>query len=184
MADEQKTEVVEAETVEKNEIVDGVQTAIKKHKIVPKIFLDKKAKIEIAVVGYFSSEGELRFVLPKSEDGKMESAAESSGVLEPYEFSFTFTRVTYDKLNRYRTASMIYNSQDKNNTVNQLKLREFFLVFHLVGWDLKDDEGKDVKLKFDPSGTLSDESLEIIYSLPPSILDVVLAAYESKLNLV
>jgi len=176
MSEEQKVELVSSENAKEDQN--------KKKKLVPKIFKKKDEKIVVTVVGYYSNEGELRFVLPKSIDGKQESVAESSGVLEPYEFSFTFTRVPYDKLNKYRSRSMIYNTEDKTNTVNQLRLREFFLVFHLVDWDLKDDEGNDVKLKFDPSGILSDESLETIYSLPPAILDTALAIFEDKQNII
>ena len=75
---------------------------------------------------------------------------------------------------------MIYNSEDQNNTINELQLREFFLVYHLVDWNLKDENGDKVPIKFDPNGSLSDETLELIYSLPSSLIDVVLTSYERK----
>ena len=78
---------------------------------------------------------------------------------------------------------MIYNSEDQNNTINELRLREFFLVFHLVDWNLTDEDGKKVELKFDPNKALSDESLKLIYTLPNTLLDVVLTTYEKKMSL-
>ena len=98
-------------------------------------------------------------------------------------YKFWFSRCPYDKYNRYRTRSMIYNSEDQNNTINELRLREFFLVFHLVDWNLTDDEGKKIELKFDPNKALSDESLKLIYTLPNTLLDVVLSTYEKKMSL-
>ena len=64
-----------------------------------------------------------------------------------------------------------------------MRLREFFLVFHLVDWNLTDEDGKKIELKFDPNKSLSDESLDLIYTLPSMLLDVVLATYERKMSL-
>ena len=46
-----------------------------------------------------------------------------------------------------------------------------------------DENGKKVELKFDPNKALSDESLKLIYTLPNTLLDVVLTTYEKKMSL-
>jgi hypothetical protein len=98
-------------------------------------------------------------------------------------YKFWFSRCPFNKLNRYRSRSMIYNSEDQNNTINELQLREYFLVYHLVDWDLKDENGDKIKLKFDPNESLSDETLELIYTLPTILIDTVLVAYEKKASI-
>lgn len=167
-------EVVNQESKENINKVEEVKT-----KIVPKLFMKKDEKVKIQVVGFHSaSNGELAFVLPKEYSDEKNF----DNLLIKKDYQFLFTRVTYDKLNRYRNRSIIYNSEDKNNTINQLKLREHFLVFHLVDWNLQDEEGKKIELKFDPNGALSDESLDLIYQLPSNMLDLVLASYEKRMN--
>ena len=37
---------------------------------------------------------------------------------------------------------MTYNQIDRSNSVNVLKLREFFWIFHLEDWNFEDEEGK------------------------------------------
>lgn len=76
---------------------------------------------------------------------------------------------------------MIYNTEDQNNTINEIRLREFFLVFHLLDWNLTDDDGKKIELKFDTNKALSDESLNLIYTLPHNLIDVVLTTFERKI---
>jgi hypothetical protein len=76
---------------------------------------------------------------------------------------------------------MIYNSEDQNNTINEIRLREFFLVFHLLDWNLTDEDDKKIELKFDTNKALSDASLELIYSLPHNLIDVVLTTFERKI---
>lgn len=153
-----------------------------KKKVIPKLFIGKDEKITVSIVGYHSGEtGELVLLIPK--ELATEDKENFDNVLIRKEYTFTFTKVTFDKLNRYRNRSMIYNSQDKNNTINGLKLREYFLIFHLVDWNLEDENGKKIELKFDANGALSDETLELVYSLPSNLLDLVLASYEKRMNI-
>ena len=153
-----------------------------KKKAVPHIFFKKDSKVEISVNGYHNNEtGELAFAVPA--DDKDTSNDDTFGELfTKVNYKFWFSRCPYDKYNRYRTRSMIYNSEDQNNTINELRLREFFLVFHLVDWNLTDEDGNKIELKFDPNKALSDESLNLIYTLPNTLLDVVLSTYEKKMS--
>ena len=148
-------------------------------KATPFLFFKKDNKIEISVYGFHSNEtGELQFVLlPESADVEDESLEK---LFTKVNYKFIFSRIPYDKLNTYRSRSMIYNSEDQNNTINQLRLREYFLVYHLVDWNLTDENGEKVQLKFDPNGALSDETLRLIYTLPSILLDIVLNAFQRK----
>jgi hypothetical protein len=153
-----------------------------KKKAAPKIFFKQDSKVEISINGYHNNDtGELAFAIPA--DDKNADDDSFGDLFTKVNYKFWFSRCPYDKYNRYRTRSMIYNSEDQNNTINELRLREFFLVFHLVDWNLTDEDGNKVELKFDPNKALSDESLKLIYTLPNTLLDVVLTTYEKKMSL-
>ena len=67
--------------------------------------------------------------------------------------------------------------------VDRLNLRNFLLVWHLKDWNMTDEEGKKVDLMFDPNGSLSEESLAMVYALSPSLVDVVLTGFEKDILL-
>jgi len=153
-------------------------------KVAPRIFFNKDSRIEVSVNGYHNNEtGELAFAVPVENEATIDTENAFGELFTKVNYKFWFTRCTYDKYNRYRTHSMRYNIEDKTNTINEVRLREFFLVFHLVDWNLTDEDGKKIELKFDPNKSLSDESLDLIYTLPSVLLDVVLATYERKMSL-
>ena len=174
---EKKVEVTESVNVEKVNIETPKPVV---SKIVPKIFMSKDSKITIALTSYYNNAtGEMVMVLPKEY-----STDESfDNIFTKVEHEFVFTRVPYDRLNKYRTRSMVYNSEDKTNTINTLTLREYLLVYHLIDWNLVDEDGNKIDLKFDPNGALSNETLQMIYQLPPNMLDMVLTNYEKRMNI-
>ena len=155
-----------------------------KPKKAPRLFFKENDRILVTINGYHNNEtGELAFVTPEEDDtNSLDSSLD--GMFTKVAYKFWFTRCTYDKLNRYRGRSMIYNSEDQNNTLNEIRLREFFLVLHLVDWNITDENGDKIKLKFDTNKTLSDESLKIAYALPPSLLDAALVSYERKMGII
>ena len=163
---------------------DQIQGAPAKPKAQPRLFFNRDSRVEISVNGYHSNDtGELAFVLLADDK---DAAAEDRSLDELFtkvNYRFWFTRCPYNRYNRYRTSSMIYNTEDQNNTINELKLRELFLVFHLVDWNLTDAEGKRIELKFDPNKALSEESLNLIYTLPSMLIDLVLSTYEKRMSL-
>ena len=79
---------------------------------------------------------------------------------------------------------MIYNREGENNTVNLIRLREFFLVNNLIDWDLKDENGDKIMLEFDTNKSLSKKSLDVVYLLPANLLDLVLICYERKIGVI
>ena len=186
MDEEKKEEVTveqkPVEAVAKKKPESVAEKKESKKKAAPRIFFKQDSRVEISINGYHNNDtGELAFAIPADDkDTNDDSFGE---LFTKVNYKFWFSRCPYDKYNRYRTRSMIYNSEDQNNTINELRLREFFLVFHLVDWNLTDEDGKKVELKFDPNKALSDESLKLIYTLPNTLLDVVLTTYEKKMSL-
>ena len=187
MSEESKNELEEKSMAEapqeKKEQNEVKPIAVEeKKKAAPRIFFKQDSRVEISINGYHNNDtGELAFAIPADDkDINDDSFGE---LFTKVNYKFWFSRCPYDKYNRYRTRSMIYNSEDQNNTINELRLREFFLVFHLVDWNLTDEDGKKVELKFDPNKALSDKSLKLIYTLPNTLLDVVLTTYEKKMSL-
>lgn len=174
---EEKKQVSTKEVKGKKNEEKVVQTK----KVAPKIFFDPNSKIEVSVNCYYlNSNGEYQFAVVEENDEFL--SKEEDALFTKYNFKFWFTRCPYDKYNRYRNKSIIYNQEDQNNSVNEIRLREFFLVFHLVDWNLTDENGNKIELKFDPNKSLSDESLNLIYTLPANLIDVVLSTYERKMS--
>lgn len=166
-----------------DELLSDEEKAKTAFKVAPKIFMKRDQRIKIEVVGFYDLEsGELSFVLPKTDDIFNDLTDTTFG--HPIVHEFIFKNVTYDKLNRYRNGSMIYNREDKNNTINLVQLRDYFLVFHLVDWNYTDEDGEKIGLTFDINGALSDDSLALVYSLPASILDLVFSIFEKRINLI
>ena len=164
--------------VRKTEVLDNSSSK----SVVPKIFMKKDERIKVEVTCFFSKEtGDMILVLPK--EMATNDKENIDNVLLREDFEFIFSKVTYDKLNIYRSRSMIYNSEDKNNTINAVKLRNFLLIFHLQDWNIKDENGNKIELKFDPNGALTNETLNLIYTLPSNLLDLVLATYEKRMNI-
>ena len=191
LIEESNIKIVEQEQIEIKEVKKKEEKMEKKAEVketkkkivAPKLFFKENDKIEISLDAYHNNEtGELSFVVP-SDNTDFKDDTSLNELFNKVVYKFWFTRIPYDKLNRYRSRSMIYNSEDQNNTINELRLREFFLIFHLVDWNITDENGEKIELTFDMNKTLSDESLKIIYSLPSSLIDTVLTTFERKLGL-
>ena len=143
----------------------------------PKIFIPFNEKIECIVNGFYNKEtGAFEFAVP----GEIEENNERFIILKHV---FNFSTVPYNRLNNYRSQSLAYNQADRSSSVNVLKLREYFWIFHLEDWNFEDENGNKIELKHDPSGALADESLDLLYSLPATILDVAMGIYERKINI-
>ena len=191
LIEESNIKIVEQEQIEIKEVKKKEEKMEKKAEVketkkkivAPKLFFKENDKIEISLDAYHNNEtGELSFVVP-SDNTDFKDDTSLNELFNKVVYKFWFTRIPYDKLNRYRSRSMIYNSEDQNNTINELRLREFFLIFHLVDWNITDENGEKIELTFDMNKTLSDESLKLIYSLPSSLIDTVLTTFERKLGL-
>jgi len=166
---EAKDVVVNSEnTEEKNESAKTVK---------PKFFLDSKERIECVVNGFYDKEtGKIVFAIP----GEIKEPNSRFNVVRHV---FYFTRTPYDRLNSYRSQSVVFNASDRTNSINLLKLREYFWIFHLEDWNFEDENGNKIELKKDPNGSLSDETMELLYRLPANILDAAIGLYEREINI-
>lgn len=158
---------------------------VKQKKVVaPKIFFKEDSRILVSIDAFHNKEtGEYQFAYSSDRSEQFDKEGNFEKVFTKVVYKFWFTRIPYDKLNRYRSRSMIYNKEDQVNTINTLKLREHFLVYHLVDWNLTDENGEKIELKFDPDNALSDESLDLIYTLPSNLIDLVLSIYQNKMQI-
>lgn len=99
------------------------------------------------------------------------------------ELTFEFSVPNYEDMSTYRQRSSMFRREAQQVIVDKLQLRNFLLVWHLKDWNLTDDEGKKVELTFDPNGSLSEDSLAMVYAVSPTLLDVVMTFYEKDILL-
>ena len=62
-------------------------------------------------------------------------------------------------------------------------MRDCYVYYHLKGWNLKDEEGNDIEIKLEESGSLTEESREVFFKLTPAIIDIAINEFENKLNI-
>jgi hypothetical protein len=131
-------------------------------------------------------------VLTSKEDGRIVSISKSGlGIdfdkdfpfLTHTELVFEFSIPNYEDMSTYRQRSAVYRREAQQVIVDKLQLRNFLLVWHLKGWNLPDDDGKAIELKMDENGSLSEESLAMVYALSPTLLDVVMTIMEKDVLL-
>ena len=96
---------------------------------------------------------------------------------------FEFTQPSYEQLSNYRQRCSVYNQQAKQIIIEGVQLRSFLLVWHLKNWSLKDKAGNPIELKHDKDGSLSDDSTKKVYSVFPTLVDVVMTSYEKEIML-
>jgi hypothetical protein len=145
----------------------------------PSLFVnDQNIKIEITVLYSYES-GEVLSVfsntLPIDEHLK-----EIMGIEE---LVFEFSKMSYDQLRGYREVCSYIDNNTNALQINSMKMRDCYVYYHLKGWNLKDEEGNDIELKFTETGSLSEESVKQFYALTPAIIDIAINEYENKLNI-
>lgn len=145
----------------------------------PSLFVnDENIKIEITVL-YSYETGEVLSIFAHTlpiEDKLKE-------VMGIEEVVFEFSKMSYDQLRGYRDVCSYIDNNTKALQINNLKMRDCYVYYHLKGWNLKDNEGNDIELKFTEGGSLSEESTRMFYSLTPAIIDIAINEFENKLNL-
>jgi len=91
---------------------------------------------------------------------------------------FEFSVPDYEDVSKYRQRSTVYRQNSGVPVVDSVQVRNFLLVWHLKDWSLRDRNGEKVKLEFEDAGSLTDESVRLVYSLPSAIIDVMLTILE------
>jgi flagellar motor protein MotB len=96
---------------------------------------------------------------------------------------FEFTQPTYDQMSNYRQRSQVYHRETNRMVVDGVRMRSFFLTWHLKDWSLKDGNGNKIELKVDEDGSLSTDSFDMVFSLQPTLVDVVMTLFEKDILL-
>jgi hypothetical protein len=96
---------------------------------------------------------------------------------------FEFSIPNYEDMSTYRQRSSVYRREIQQTMVDKLSLRNFLIVWHLKDWNIPDENGEKIELFFDKSGALTEESIATVYSLSPSLVDVVMTQYEKLILL-
>ena len=130
-------------------------------------------------------------ILSSKEDGKIMSVTRTGLGLDFEEFRFLrhetvwfeFTIPTYENMSNYRQRSGVYRREAGQILVDRIQLRNYLMVWHLKDWSLTDRDGNKVELTHDADGALSDESVEKLYAIHTTILDVVLTVLEKDILL-
>lgn len=131
-------------------------------------------------------------VLTSKEDGRVVSVSKSGLGIDfikdfPFmvhsELVFEFSIPNYEDMSSYRQRSAVYRREAQQVIVDKLQLRNFLLVWHLKDWNLMGEDGQKIALTFDVNGSLSDESLAVVYAMSPTLLDVVMTVYEKDILL-
>lgn len=166
----------EAIVAEKEKVVEPEKTDAK-----PSFFI-KKATRHVVVMDVLSSKIDGR-VVSVSKSGMGINFEKDFPQLTHTVLTFEFSIPNYEDMSTYRQRSSIFRREIQQTIVDKLQLRNYLLVWHLKDWNMTDENGKKIELNFDANGSLSDESLSIVYSISPTLMDVVMTCYEKEILL-
>jgi len=159
--------------IEKDKESDGEE-------VLPSFFVEKEDRHDVEID-----------ILSSLNDGKLVSISRHGLGLDFEQFDylhhsvekFEFSIPTYDEMSTYRQRSAAFRNEVQQMVVDRVQLRNFFLVWHLKDWTLKDRDGKKVELEHDEDGSLSDASMKKVYSIQPTMVDIVLTLFEKDILL-
>jgi len=173
----------DAISIAKKKKAEGEESNLPK---VPSFFVDPEKRHIVRVDVLYGDGGKI-LTVSRSGLGIDFSGLEFLGRTEE---SFEFTMPSYDKMTSYRKRCTVYHQvrtplgeQGLQMVVDKLELRNFFLVWHLKDWSLRDRDGEKVPLSHDKDGSLTTECMDSVYSLHPTLVDVVLTTFESDMLL-
>jgi len=146
----------------------------------PSFFVEKDDRIKVEVD-----------VLASKQDGRIVSVSRKGLGIDFGEFDylyhsveeFEFSTPTYDEMSTYRQRSTVFKGEAQQMVVDRVQMRNYFLVWHLKDWTLKDRKGEKVELEHDKDGSLKDGSMKMVYSVQPTLIDVVMTLFEKDMLL-
>jgi hypothetical protein len=143
----------------------------------PSFFIEDEDEIEIAVDILFDKKtGKIRSV---SKAGLIDK--EDFNVLGFTTEKFYFKPATYEQMNQYRQRCSSYRRDAGKVLSDPISIRNYLIVWHLKDWTMTDRKGKKIELSFAESGALDDSSMERVYKLGSTILDVVITLLEQDM---
>ena len=139
--------------------------------------LGEKQRIEVDILFY-------------TKTGKLHSISKSMGsdfsgfkFLKLTKEWFEFSVPGYDDMAAYRQRSAVYRRDADKMVIDKVQLRNFYLVWHLKDWSIRDKKGEKVTLESSPDGSLTEESIKKVYKVGTPILDVVLTLFDQEVLL-
>lgn len=163
-----------------NENVENTtaEVAVKTTKKLPNFFIDKN-QIEISVqVIYNTLDGNILGVTATPIDNNFIQG------IDQIDYKFIFTKPNYQQVSRYKQLSMYWDNIAKNTVVNPFKMRNYVILNHLKRWqNVTNELGEEVKLQIDVDNTLTQQSLDLVYTVNPTIIDCVMKEFERLTNI-
>ncbi|MHC4213155.1 MAG: hypothetical protein ACYSWP_07280 [Planctomycetota bacterium] len=143
----------------------------------PSFFIEDDDLIEIKVDILFDKKtGKLKSV---SKSGLINK--EDFNVLGFSEETFFFKPATYEQINNYRQRCSSYRRDAGKVLSDPISLRNYLIVWHLKDWTISDRKGKKIELGFAETGALDDASMEMVYKINSTTLDVVITLFEQDM---
>lgn len=147
----------------------------------PSFFIDKVSRHRVEVDVLSSKEN--GSVMSVSRAGMGLDFVKDFDYLRHSAVWFDFTIPTYEDMSSYRTRCASFRREAGQMLVDRLQLRNYILVWHLKDWSLTGADGSKVELIHDADGSLNNESVQKVYSLHPTIIDIVLTVFEKDILL-
>lgn len=143
----------------------------------PKFFVkpDKTLRIEVDILSD-PDDGQIHLIVQKNEALKALNIDKLGNFVHTSHW-FEFSVPNYAQMSEYRERCSVLGNADKF-VVDNIRLRQFILLRHLREWSLTDDDGNIMPLAKNADGSLTLESENSIMSLPNSLIDVVMNAFE------
>jgi hypothetical protein len=192
MNEEQKNQEVEEketkeEIIEKADKVEGVKEEAISESVV-KSDSDKPVEAKVKRPSFFIQEDDRAKVevdvMFEKDTGKIVGVTKTGGMdLDLLSISstsewFEFTIPSYDNMTTYRQRATRFDRELNRTIVDNMRLRNFLIVYHLKDWSMTDRDGNKIELTHEENDALTNESIDQVYSIFPTLLDVVLTLYE------
>ena len=154
------------------------QSVIKNTKKFPNFFIDKN-QIEINVYVVFNTlDGNILGVSTTSIDNQFIQGISQIG------YKFVFTKPNYQQVSRYKQLSMYWDNIAGKTIVNPFKMRNYVILNHLKRWqNVTNELGEQISLKIDIDNTLTQQSLDLVYTVNPAIIDCVMKQFQRQTNI-
>ena len=157
---------------------ENAQSVIKNAKKFPNFFIDKN-QIEINVYVVFNTiDGNILGVSTNSISDTFIYG------IQQIDYKFIFTKPNYQQVSRYKQLSMYWDNIAGKTIVNPFKMRNYIILNHLKRWqNVTNELGEQISLKIDIDNTLTQQSLDLVYTVNPAIIDCVMKQFQRLTNI-
>jgi len=148
-----------------------------KPEVLPSFFVEDDDRIKVEVD-----------ILFDKETGKLISVARK-GLLNQNDFkvlgyvteSFEFKPAGYEDMSGYRQRCSVFRRDAGRMLTDPISVRNYLVVWHLKDWSMRDRQGNKIPLGFTEKGALDDGSIQTVYKMNTTLLDVVLTLFEKDM---